>query len=115
MTAVPADGLERCGMKMMLAGMAVAAAMVAGCAAAQPATCRKSVGPEASATYVRQCLLVSPATHPPCNSQNPCDLIIGEIRRGCGVIHASVIQHPDAAKNGLSEPDFCHQYDAGSN
>jgi hypothetical protein len=100
-------------MKMMPAALAVAATAVAGCAAAQPGTCRKAVGPDTSATYVRQCLLVSPATHPPCNPENPCDLIIGEIRRGCGLIHASVVQHPDAAKNGLSEPGFCGVYLAG--
>ena len=37
----------------------------------------------AKATLVARCTEVSPATHPPCNADNPCELIIGEIKRGC--------------------------------
>jgi hypothetical protein len=40
---------------------------------------------------------VSPATHPPCNGENACDLIIGEIRRGCGMLTSDI-------------PGYCRQY-----
>jgi hypothetical protein len=46
--------------------------------------------------YVDQCLMVSPATHPPCNTTNPCPLIQDEIRRGCTLL-------------GTNAPAFCHQ------
>jgi hypothetical protein len=50
------------------------------------ATCRSEVGDRQSRLLVRQCLDVSPATHPPCNAGNSCDLIISEIKRGCGLL-----------------------------
>ena len=77
--------------------------------AADPASCLQSAGPKQSATYVEQCRSVSPATHPPCNAANPCDLMIDEIRRGCTGIHQDLIDHPDWAKD-LKEPDFCKSY-----
>jgi hypothetical protein len=49
-------------------------------------SCAVSVGPQRAAEYVRQCLEVSPATHPPCNANNSCDLIIDEIVRGCALL-----------------------------
>ncbi len=60
-------------------------------------SCRISVGAKRSATLVNECIQVSPATHPPCNAQNACSLIVGEIRRGCGMLG------PDA-------PGFCAEY-----
>jgi hypothetical protein len=35
---------------------------------------------------VQQCQQVSPATHPPCNVANACELMIDEIKRGCAMI-----------------------------
>jgi hypothetical protein len=59
--------------------------------------CIKAVGAERSKKLVDECLQVSPATHPPCNSQNSCDLIIDEIKRSCALL-------------GASQPSFCGEY-----
>src|SRR5690242_13802879 len=48
--------------------------------------CSKSAGAKKAEEYVQQCLEVSPATHPPCNASNACELIIDEIKRGCAMI-----------------------------
>jgi hypothetical protein len=45
----------------------------------------------------------SPGTHPPCNDQNPCAMIIEEIRRGCGFI-------TEGSQGG--PPAFCKDYSA---
>lgn len=47
--------------------------------------CRDALGDPASARLVQRCIAVSPATHPPCNAANPCDLIQGEIDRSCAL------------------------------
>jgi len=53
----------------------------------QPVTtdksCSDEIGEQKAARLVKQCLEVSPATHPPCNAWNPCELIEREIRRNC--------------------------------
>ena len=61
-------------------------------------SCREEVGRQQAAVYVNQCIEISPATHPPCNAENACSLIIDEIKRGC-----------DYAKNteGGEVPSFC--------
>ncbi|WP_167483931.1 lysozyme inhibitor LprI family protein [Mesorhizobium tamadayense] len=48
--------------------------------------CVQSAGKAKSDQYVSQCIQVSPATHPPCNGQNACSMMIDEIKRGCAVI-----------------------------
>jgi hypothetical protein len=60
-------------------------------------SCLISVGAKRSATLVNECLQVSPATHPPCNGENACSLIVDEIRRGCGML-------------GQDAPGFCAEY-----
>lgn len=53
-----------------------------------PATdgsCRSQIGEAAAARLVERCVMVSPATHPPCNVANPCALIQGEIDRACAL------------------------------
>ncbi len=60
-------------------------------------TCLNAVGVERSRQLVNECLQVSPATHPPCNAQNACSLIVDEIKRGCGLI-------------GSGAPGFCAEY-----
>ena len=52
-------------------------------------SCEKTVGKQVANELVRQCLQVSPATHPRCNAQNSCKLIEDEIRRGCGLLGAN--------------------------
>ena len=69
-------------------------------AAANGAACSKSAGAGKAATLVKQCLEVSPATHPPCNVANSCDLITDEIARGCAMLR----------KNA---PSFCAEYTRG--
>ena len=60
-------------------------------------SCLISVGAKRSRTLVNECLQVSPATHPPCNGENACSLIVDEIRRGCGML-------------GQDAPGFCAEY-----
>ncbi|HEV7490590.1 MAG TPA: hypothetical protein VGO25_07270 [Rhodanobacteraceae bacterium] len=64
--------------------------------------CSKSAGARKAEEYVQQCLAVSPATHPPCNASNSCELIIDEIKRGCALIETNL-------------PAFCAGYAPGKN
>lgn len=64
---------------------------------AAAASCRDEAGEADAQTYVDQCLEVSPATRPPCNAENACDLIISEIVRGCEML-------------GNDAPAFCGDY-----
>ena len=69
-------------------------------AAAAPSTtgtCLNAVGIERSQQLVNECIQVSPSTHPPCNAQNACSLIVDEIKRGCALI-------------GQGAPGFCAEY-----
>jgi uncharacterized protein len=38
--------------------------------------CRDTVGAKQAAVYVKQCLQVATETHPPCNAENTCELMI---------------------------------------
>ncbi|CAN5166298.1 hypothetical protein BH10PSE1_BH10PSE1_31330 [soil metagenome] len=49
------------------------------------AACSAELGAASSARLVERCIAVSPATHPPCNAQNPCALIRDEIDRSCAM------------------------------
>jgi hypothetical protein len=60
-------------------------------------TCLNAVGIERSRQLVNECLQVSPATHPPCNAQNACSMIVDEIKRGCALISQGA-------------PGFCAEY-----
>jgi len=51
--------------------------------AGEPGSCLSTAGATASARLVERCIAVSPATHPPCNAANPCEMIQGEIDRAC--------------------------------
>jgi hypothetical protein len=59
--------------------------------------CSAAVGIERAKRLVEECMAVSPATNPPCNVQNPCQLIIDEIKRGCGLL-------------GRNAPMYCSEY-----
>ena len=67
---------------------------------APEAPCRETAGAEKANTLVKQCLEVSPATHPPCNAANACSLIVDEIMRGCAMIEKDA-------------PAFCAEYANG--
>jgi hypothetical protein len=83
--------------KSLTAVVFVTAIVVASNAIAQ--SCADDAGAEEAATYVDQCLEVSPATRPPCNADNPCQLIWDEIARGCAML-------------GNDAPEFCSEYPA---
>jgi hypothetical protein len=69
----------------------------AGAAASTTGTCLNAVGIERSRQLANECLQVSISTHPPCNAQNACSLIVNEIKRGCAQI-------------GQGAPGFCAEY-----
>ncbi|MDI7774658.1 hypothetical protein [Asticcacaulis sp. EMRT-3] len=48
-------------------------------------TCTAQIGAAAAQRLVERCQAVSSATHPPCNAENSCDLIQGEIDRACAM------------------------------
>ena len=48
-------------------------------------TCLSEIGKAASDRLVERCIMVSPATHPPCNAANSCQMIQGEIDRSCAM------------------------------
>jgi hypothetical protein len=61
------------------------------------ASCKETAGEGWAKAYVEQCTEVSPATHPPCNVDNPCEVIISEITRGCSLM----------IKGGDDVPPYC--------
>ena len=89
-----------CSADFELGGSAPASSAAAGGAAngkAQDVSCLKKMGKAHADMLVKQCLQVSPATHPPCNSANSCELIEDEIRRSCALL-------------GMAAPSFCGGY-----
>lgn len=54
-------------------------------ASAEPGSCLAEIGAQASARLVQRCIAVSPATRPPCNAVNSCEMIQGEIERSCAL------------------------------
>ncbi|RUW33469.1 MULTISPECIES: lysozyme inhibitor LprI family protein [unclassified Mesorhizobium] len=80
------------------AGAAPATAAPAKASRNDTRPCVQSAGKAKSDQYVSQCVQVSPATHPPCNGQNACSMMIDEIKRGCAMIGAD------------NPPAFCSAY-----
>ena len=54
-------------------------------AASSDGTCLSEIGKAASDRLVARCIMVSPATHPPCNATNSCQMIQDEIDRACAM------------------------------
>jgi len=52
---------------------------------AKASSCLSEAGKTAADRLVARCIQVSPATHPPCNVANPCEMIQGEIDRSCAM------------------------------
>ncbi len=48
--------------------------------------CDQQVGAAAAKHLADRCLLVSPASHPPCNVANSCAMIRDEIKRSCDLM-----------------------------
>jgi len=86
-------GRLSCGVALLTALLSALAG-----AASAATSCAQSVGQDRAASYVAECLRVSPATHPPCNAANPCAVIVDEIRRGCALLAANA-------------PGFCRKED----
>ncbi|MGZ9114539.1 MAG: hypothetical protein ACXW3K_07950 [Brevundimonas sp.] len=66
-------------------------------AAGEPGSCLAEVGADAATRLVQRCIAVSPATHPPCNSANPCAMIQGEIDRACEMYAPGEAKPPECA------------------
>jgi uncharacterized protein len=52
--------------------------------------CRDTVGTKQAALYVKQCLQVATATHPPCNADNTCELMISHNIDRCAFLGDNV-------------------------
>ena len=59
-------------------------------------SCHQSIGPQLAAKLVDQCRQVSPATRPPCNANNACEVVSSEIDRSCNLL-----------SGGNQAPSFC--------
>lgn len=68
---------------MKLLTFVAAAIVLTSACNAKPMACRDEAGHETAASYVRDCMLNSPATHPPCNETNPCWMMVKEVVRSC--------------------------------
>lgn len=60
-------------------------------------TCSQAVGLQQAKEIADHCLDMSGASHPPCNVENSCSMMIEEIRRGC-------------AASGADAPKYCANY-----
>jgi hypothetical protein len=63
---------------------------------ASSTSCTLDQGSDGAMELVRRCMAVSTASHPPCNPENPCQLIQDEIDRACA-----------AYKPGEAKPAEC--------
>jgi hypothetical protein len=52
-------------------------------------SCAEVLGVAEADKLVTTCMRVSPATHPPCNASNPCEVIRSEIQRSCNLFGGS--------------------------
>ena len=89
-------------MKLALILIGIVAFGVA--AQAAETSCTAEIGAAKASVLVGQCTDISPATHPPCNAANPCELIRSEIQRGCDFARSTSESGPP--------PDYCKQYPA---
>lgn len=83
---------------LLVAAAPAASVQLADLAPRAPQSCTAEVGAEAADILVEQCLQVSPATRPPCNADNACEMMTDEIARGCAMLDAE------------DTPDFCADY-----
>ena len=74
--------------------------LTSGAAMGADSSCRATAGAQKSAELVQQCKAISEATHPPCNADNPCSMMVEEIARWCRIRRESHI----------AAPAFCGQY-----
>ena len=92
-------------MSRRLAATALGLCVIAPAVSAEEKSCTAEIGEAKATVLVNQCTDISPATHPPCNAANPCELIRSEIQRGCDL----------ARGDGQGDvPDYCAQYPASN-
>jgi len=65
--------------------MVIPASVSSAATSSSDGTCLSEIGKAASDRLVTRCIMVSPATHPPCNAANSCQMIQGEIDRACAM------------------------------
>ena len=63
--------------------LAAAAILALGPIAANAASCQAQVGAARANLYVKECLAITTATHPPCNAENSCEVIGQHIQTMC--------------------------------
>jgi uncharacterized protein len=64
---------------------------------AKDTPCRDTVGAEQAAIFVKECIAVALETHPPCNADNSCELIVSH----------NILRCTDL---GAGAPQFCAAY-----
>lgn len=60
-------------------------------------TCTQAVGAVKAKVLVDRCLEMSGSSHPPCNAENSCRLMMDEIKNGC-------------KQSGAAAPQYCKEY-----
>lgn len=64
---------------------------------ASSTSCTLDQGSDGAMELVRRCMAVSPASHPPCNPENPCQLIQDEIDRSCAMYKPGETKPPECS------------------
>ena len=83
--APPKDTAESPASESSRASIVVPAAVSSAAISSNDGTCLSEIGKAASDRLVERCIMVSPATHPPCNAANTCQMIQDEIDRSCAM------------------------------
>jgi len=81
----PAPPKESAASESSQSSVVVPAAVSAAAISSGDGACLSEIGKAASNRLVERCLMVSPATHPPCNAANSCRMIQDEIDRSCAM------------------------------
>ena len=66
-------------------------------ASGEAASCQSEIGSARAVRLAERCTMVSPASHPPCNPANPCELVQGEIDRSCAMYGAGETKPAECA------------------
>lgn len=83
-------------------------ALTLGVTSASAQSCRQTAGMVQAQMMVRQCAQVSQMSHPPCNVENSCDMMVEEINRGCDTLLKELPAHAPAfcrSRSALAAPN----------
>lgn len=64
---------------------------------ASSTSCTLDQGSDAAVALASRCTRVSPASHPPCNPDNPCQMIQDEIDRSCAMYKPGETKPPECS------------------